>query len=145
MKVTALGVGKSEALPRVGFSDEPKILHFISEQHFKALRKGRVKFDEVVVAKLIRKHKDGVLADGKTPYMIIEGNEEFIKKYFDKSVEEIINLTQKEQKEKIEKEQLKKQKEHEMRKKAAQEAEAEMKKEQLERAEAEEEEEASKE
>ena len=138
MKVTALGVGKSEALPRVGFSDEPKILHFISEQHFKALRKGRVKFDEVVVAKLIRKHKDGVLADGKTSYMIIEGNEEFIKKYFDKSVEEIINLTQKEQKEKIEKE-------HEMRKKAAQEAEAEMKKEQLERAEAEEEEEASKE
>lgn len=145
MKVTALGVGKSEALPRVGFGDKPKVLHFISEQQFKALRKERVKFDEVVVAKLIKKHKDGVLADGKTPYMIMEGNEEFIKKYFDKSIDEIVELTQREQKEKIKRELIRKRKEFEARKKAAQEAETEMKKEQSERAEAEEEEETSKE
>lgn len=74
------------------FQGNAKILHFISKKQLKLLKKAGISFNEKKVTELISDNKSGILANGKTPYLIIEENEEIINKCFNKSSEEMINL-----------------------------------------------------
>lgn len=119
MTIVTAKKGVGTFFPTQSFGKEPKVTHFISEKQFSILKKAGIDFEAKTVAKKIEKNKSGVLADGKTPYMIIEENEKLIEKCFNKPSKEIIMLIsqiiKKEKKEQEEKEQQEKQKEIEKR------------------------------